>query len=119
MIACAGETRKAHDRLQPESMQVLRDMMAPVDPPRVKTPVVVIGADHDWLVAPPRELAATARAFHTDPITMPGGHDMMLDVAWEQVGLEIVRSIRTHTSRLEMRTVERVQSEPGLPGGLG
>jgi len=86
-----------HQRLQQESSQVLKDMMKALHPERVLSPVVVIGAEHDWLVAPPRELTATAHAFGTLPITMPAGHDMMLDFAWEQVAAEVERAI---TARL-------------------
>jgi len=91
---------EAHRRLQPESMQVLRDMMAALHPERVRSQVVVMGAQNDWLVAPAADLAATAQAFKTQPIVMPGGHDMMLDVAWEQVAIEIERSISLHVPKV-------------------
>jgi pimeloyl-ACP methyl ester carboxylesterase len=81
--------KRCHRRLQPESMRVLLDMMSSLHPERVRTPVVVIGAEDDWLVAPPHELETTARAYHTIPLILPGGHDMMLDTAWEQVAREI------------------------------
>lgn len=84
-VTPASVVTECHRRLQPESRQVLRDMMRALHPERVKTPVVVMGAEHDWLVAPARELLATARAFGTIAQTLPGGHDMMLDFAWEQV----------------------------------
>jgi hypothetical protein len=85
-----------HRRLQPESGQVLKDMMKALHPERVESRVVVMGAEHDWLVAPPPELRATARAFGTAPSTLPAGHDMMLDVAWEQVAVEVERAITAH-----------------------
>jgi hypothetical protein len=88
----------AHQRLQPESNRALRDMMKALHPERVSSPVVVMGAEHDWLVAPPTELMATARAFGTLPITMPAGHDMMLDFAWEQVATEVERAISARLS---------------------
>ena len=88
----------AHRRLQPESNQALEDMMKPLHPERVESPVVVMGAEHDWLVAPPPELWATAHAFGTVPTTLPGGHDMMLDVAWEQVAVEVERAITARLS---------------------
>jgi len=92
-------------------------MMTKIQSERIKTPVVVMGAEHDWLVAPPSELFATARAFNTDPITMPGGHDMMLDVAWEKVALEIDRQIR----RFLACPQEHVASGPilGSPVDMG
>jgi hypothetical protein len=69
-------------------MRVLMDMMSSLHPECVSTPVVVIGAEGDWLVAPPDDLETTARAYHTTPPILPGGHDMMLDTAWEQVATE-------------------------------
>ncbi len=52
-----------------------------------------MGAEHDWLVAPAQDLFATARAFHTTAQTLPGGHDMMLDVAWEHVATAVFAAI--------------------------
>ena len=89
-----------HRRLQPESRQVLQDMMRALKPERVKSPVVVIGAENDWLVAPGPDLSATARAFGTLPRTLPGGHDMMLDFAWQQVAAEVDAAILTHATQL-------------------
>jgi pimeloyl-ACP methyl ester carboxylesterase len=74
-------------------MRVLLDMMSSLHPERVRTPVVVIGAEGDWLVAPPHDLETTARAYHTTPLILPGGHTMMLDTAWEQVAREIETAI--------------------------
>jgi pimeloyl-ACP methyl ester carboxylesterase len=85
----ADVVNRCHRRLQPESMRVLMDMMSSLHPERVRTPVVVIGAEGDWLVAPPNDLETTARAYYTTPLILPGGHDMMLDTAWERVALEI------------------------------
>ena len=88
-----------HYRLQPESMQALKDMMTPLHPERVTTPVAVLGAENDWLVAPPKELAATARAYRTTARTLPAGHDMMLDIAWEQTAAVIHTAIAERHSR--------------------
>jgi pimeloyl-ACP methyl ester carboxylesterase len=95
----AEVVKACHSRLQPESTRALRDMMTPLRPGRVTTPVVVIGAENDWLVAPPRDLTATARAYHTTPRTLPGGHDMMLDTAWQQVAMEIDTAITERHAR--------------------
>src|SRR5215472_14040281 len=89
----ADVVNRCHRRLQPESMRVLRDMMSSLHPERVRTPVMVIGAEGDWLVAPPNDLEATARVYHTTPVILPGGHNMMLDTAWEQVAIEIATAI--------------------------
>ena len=69
------------------------DMMSSLHPEHVSTPVVVIGAEGDWLVAPPIDLETTARAYHTTPLILPGGHDMMLDSAWGRVATEIETAI--------------------------
>jgi pimeloyl-ACP methyl ester carboxylesterase len=95
----AAVVNDCHRRLQPESMQALKDMMTPLHPERVTTPVVVVGAESDWLVAPPKELAATARAYHTAARTLPGGHDMMLDTAWEQAAVAIQTAIAERHAR--------------------
>ena len=80
--------------------------MTALHPERVKSPVVVMGAEHDWLVAPLPDLTATAQAFNTTPIRMGGGHDMMLDVAWEQVAEEIDKIIRTRLVRSVRRAAD-------------
>ena len=95
----AEVVKACHDRLQPESTRVLRDMMSPLHPERVTTPVVVLGAEHDWLVAPPSELTATARAYHATAQTLPAGHDMMLDTAWEQTATAIQAAIAERRAR--------------------
>jgi hypothetical protein len=95
----AEVVKACHDRLQPESTRVLRDMMSPLHPERATTPVVVLGAEHDWLVAPPRELTATARAYQTTAQTLPAGHDMMLDTAWEQTATAIQTAIAERHAR--------------------
>jgi pimeloyl-ACP methyl ester carboxylesterase len=89
----ADVVNDCHRRLQPESLRALKDMMRPVRPERVTTPVAVLGAENDWLVAPPKDLTATARAYHTTAQTLPGGHDMMLDTAWEQAAVAIQTAI--------------------------
>jgi len=89
----ADVVNRCYRRLQPESMRVLMDMMSSLHPERVRTPVVVLGAEDDWLVAPPHDLETTARAYHTTPMIFPGGHDMMLDTTWEQVATEIETAI--------------------------
>jgi pimeloyl-ACP methyl ester carboxylesterase len=82
-----------HRRLQPESLRALLDMLWGLHPDRVRTPVIVIGAAGDTVVAPAAVIAATARAYHTTPRIVPGGHDMMLDTAWEQVAEAIETAI--------------------------
>ena len=79
-------------------------MRTSLHPERVKSPVVVMGAEHDWLVAPATDLTVTARAFKTTPITLPGGHDMMLDLAWEQMADAIDRVIQERAAGSPVQT---------------
>ncbi len=54
-------------------------------PERVKTPVLVTGAADDRLISP-REVEATARAYHTQAVMFPCmAHDMMLEAGWKAV----------------------------------
>jgi surfactin synthase thioesterase subunit len=89
---------RCHQRLQPESGRVVMDVMSALRPERVTTPVVVMGAEADTLLVPRAEVAATARAYHTTPRMVPGGHDMMLDTAWEQVATTITAAITDRLS---------------------
>ena len=75
------------------------DMNTPIRTERIRTPVVAIGADGDEMVAPHQEAAATAKAYPTEPIHVPGGHDTMLDTHWEQAA-----------SAVESAIAQRVQS---------
>ena len=59
-------------------------------PKRVAAPVLVLGAADDGIFAP-REVEATARAYHTAATLYPGmGHNLMLDAGWERVAADIV-----------------------------
>ena len=74
-------------RVQSESFLAFLDMLVLDRPhPRpVDTPVLVVGAAEDRIFSA-AEVAATARAWHTSPVTVDGlAHDVMLDVGWEQV----------------------------------
>jgi pimeloyl-ACP methyl ester carboxylesterase len=54
-------------------------------PPRVPTPVLILGAEHDGLFTTD-EVERTARAYDTVAQVFPGmGHDLMLDTGWENV----------------------------------
>jgi hypothetical protein len=81
-------------------------MMTALHSERVKTPVVVMGAAYDWLVAPAPELLETACAFRTTAQTFPGGHDMMLDSAWEQVANAIDSAPLRHMPPLSVGPVQ-------------
>jgi hypothetical protein len=84
---------ECHSRLGKESLRILMDMNTPIRTERIKTPVVAIGADGDEMVATRQEVAATAKAYRTEPIQVPGGHDMMLDTHWEEAATAIAAAI--------------------------
>ncbi|NUQ37523.1 MAG: alpha/beta fold hydrolase [Caldilineales bacterium] len=84
-------------RLQDESYLGFLDMLAfgLSRPPRGQTPVLVLGAAQDRIFYPP-EVAATARAYHTEAVIFPDmAHDMMLEPGWQQVADHIIAWLRT------------------------
>lgn len=99
---------RCHSRLQPESRRILADMMPPLRPERVRTPVVVIGAAEDRMVPPHKDITATARRYHASSRIVPGGHNMMLDTAWEQVAMAIEAAIAEHLSLGDGKSHEKV-----------
>ncbi len=78
-------------RLQDESYRAFLDMMTSLPrPKRVAAPVLVLGATADGIFSP-REVEATARAYHTAATLYPGmGHNLMQDTGWERVAADIV-----------------------------
>ncbi|MCV7345418.1 alpha/beta hydrolase [Mycolicibacterium rhodesiae] len=81
-------------RLSAESARVLyRDLLYRrlARPKHVSAPVLVLGAELDGFFTP-KEVAATARAYRTEPVMFPGmGHNMMLEHGWESVADRIDR----------------------------
>ncbi|WP_102145910.1 alpha/beta hydrolase [Mycobacterium hubeiense] len=73
-----------------ESQRVGFDAMRkPPDPARVRTPLLVLGADEDPCILAD-EVAATARAYGTQAQVFPAiGHDMMLEPKWADVAERI------------------------------
>lgn len=57
---------------------------------KVKTPMLVLGAEHDFLF-PPNQVNATARAYNTQATIFPNmGHGMMLEPGWQAVADKII-----------------------------
>jgi pimeloyl-ACP methyl ester carboxylesterase len=77
---------------QDDSFMAFVDMVA-VDlpnPKKVKTPVLVVGAARDNMIGP-REIEATARAYHTKAEIIPGvAHNSMLEEGWQRVADRIL-----------------------------
>ncbi|MDO8608780.1 MAG: alpha/beta fold hydrolase [Phaeospirillum sp.] len=73
-------------RFQPESQNICVELLNPVRPrlprPRGKTPILVMGGDHDVLV-PSLALLETAAYFDADLDVLTGApHVLMLDTSW-------------------------------------
>lgn len=88
--------RRCHERVGNESYLAYIEMLGLVRarPRRVSTPLLVLGAQEDGIFSP-REIERTARAYGTEPVMLPGGHDMMLDGAWEAVAERIEVFVRS------------------------
>lgn len=73
-------------QLQDESYLAFIDTMLVLPRPhRVRSPVLVLGAERDAIFTV-REVQATARAYQQEPVIFPGmGHDVMLDGGWQKV----------------------------------
>jgi pimeloyl-ACP methyl ester carboxylesterase len=90
-----AESARHHARLQDEAVAAYFDCLLfnPVSTRRVSGPLVVMGAEHDQMIGR-TEVAATARAYGVEPITIPGcAHDMMLDLRWQAVASRIAHEI--------------------------
>jgi len=77
---------------QDDSFMAFLDMVA-LDlpkPAKVKTPLLVLGAARDNMIAPP-EVEATARAYNTQAEIIPDvAHNSMLEQRWESVAERIL-----------------------------
>jgi pimeloyl-ACP methyl ester carboxylesterase len=79
-------------QMQDDSFMAFLDMVA-LDlpkPEKVKTPLLVMGAERDNMIGP-GEIRATARAYHTQPHIIAGAaHNSMLDPRWQTVADRIL-----------------------------
>jgi pimeloyl-ACP methyl ester carboxylesterase len=79
-------------QMQDESYLAFLDMVVldRPNPAKVTTPVLVLGVAHDAMLTP-GEIAATARAYHTQAEIVPDvAHDSMLDPRWPSVAERIL-----------------------------
>jgi pimeloyl-ACP methyl ester carboxylesterase len=80
------------EQMQEESYRAFLDMSALdlPNPAKVKTPVLVLGAERDNMLMPD-EIRATARAYHTQAQIIPGvAHNSMLELGWEAAAKAIL-----------------------------
>ncbi len=86
------KVREYQARMSDESFRTYLDILF-LDlpkPKRITTPMLVMGAANDTLFRP-RQVEATARAYHTQAIIFPNmGHAMMLEEGWEAVAGRII-----------------------------
>jgi pimeloyl-ACP methyl ester carboxylesterase len=79
-------------QMQDDSFRAFLDMVA-LDLPKpalVKTPLLVLGVALDNMIRP-REIEATARAYHTRAVIIAGvAHNSMLDPRWQTVAERIL-----------------------------
>jgi pimeloyl-ACP methyl ester carboxylesterase len=74
-------------QMQDESYAAFLNMigLALPKPSKIKTPMLVLGAERDNMLAR-ADIEATARAYHTDAWIVPGvAHSSMLEKGWEAV----------------------------------
>ena len=79
------------EQLQDESFMGFLDMLVLnlPQPRKIKTPVLVLGAEKDAIFSP-AQIIATARAYNTEAeIFNDMAHDMMLEPAWQSVAERI------------------------------
>ena len=95
-----AELRGYWEQMQDESYLALLDMVA-LDlptPARVRTPLLVLGAARDNMLAP-REIEATARAYHARCEIIPDvAHDSMLELRWQDVAARILTWLNAPSS---------------------
>lgn len=87
-------------QMQNESFLAFMDMalLTPVRRSKVRTPLLVLGAEGDRLT-PLRTIEATARAYGAPVQIFPGmAHDMMLEPGWQEVAAQILMWLRLKMS---------------------
>lgn len=79
-------------QLQDESFRAYLDMLGLnlPRPKKIKTPLLVLGAENDRLISP-KEVLATGRAYGVKAEFFDNmGHDMMLEAGWQEVANRIL-----------------------------
>jgi pimeloyl-ACP methyl ester carboxylesterase len=87
----ADVLEKCYSRLQGESYFAFLDMILLnlPRPKRIAAPLLVMGASDDKVISP-KDVARTAKAYHTKAILIEGtAHDMMLENTW-QIAADVI-----------------------------
>ena len=85
-----AQAREFWAELGQESYRIELEMLLNLPhPSKVKTPLLVIGADQDNFFSP-AEVRGTARAYQTEAVFFPGGHNLMVEPGWEKVADHIM-----------------------------
>lgn len=99
-------------QMQDDSFMAFLDMLG-LDlpkPDKINTPLLILGAERDNMIAP-SEILATARAYHTQEEIIPGvAHNSMLELQWQRVAERILVWLRELASSTvyQMAVPERV-----------
>jgi alpha-beta hydrolase superfamily lysophospholipase len=83
---------KYHARMNDESFRMFLDLLGLnlAHPKRVKSPMLILGAEKDTVIAP-RDVHDTARAYGVKAEIFPNmAHDMMLEAGWQSVAERIL-----------------------------
>jgi pimeloyl-ACP methyl ester carboxylesterase len=83
---------KYHARMNDESFRMFFDLLGLnlAHPKKVKTPMLILGAEKDTVIAP-RDVHDTARAYGVKAEIFPNmAHDMMLEAGWKSVAERIL-----------------------------
>jgi len=83
---------KYYKKLDDESFRMFMDLLGLnlAHPKKVKTPLLILGAEHDNAIAP-NQVHATARAYGLQAEIFPNmAHDMMLEKDWRSVAERIL-----------------------------
>lgn len=97
------------EQMQEDSFRAFLDMLA-LDlpkPDKIKTPLLILGAERDNMIAP-SEMKGMARTYHTTAEIVPGvAHNSMLELRWQNVAERILVWLREHAASTVYQMPER------------
>jgi pimeloyl-ACP methyl ester carboxylesterase len=101
-------------QLKDESFRAFLDILALnlPKPNRVRTPVLVLGAERDTIF-PPTAVHATATAYRTSATMLPGlAHDMMLDARWRDAADAIAGLLDDGNRAVRRKPLDQASEAP-------